>query len=771
MKRFLMIAAAVSAAVTAGAAILDSIRFGDPESELNHGFFGQEIGLVESAALGEPARKLLPTEPISWQGGSMKFKMHVNPRRINYATVKLWGGDVNENLLIVSIDGKQIGYRLFGDVDILDHGSAEPAVPGRFYYVTMPIPMSATYRRNMVEFEIAATGPIAPEKRDFADYQLEMRSPSRGIYGFYVHDDGFFLPPADERQGIPPEPIPPEPEDAGRAVEAFRSRANARINRWFEPGARFRTQEEMQLAAHAYSIRWTKAYRNPAIVEKLIAGLDELALRNMEDPGFVRNTVDTPDSEWCGFGPAGEAVVLMKEVLLPHLERPVELPDGSKVPRKTLWADLFEAGVKHLSTHRRPFADQSRIVDLNLYWSNCALRLIAPGKGIAPGRVLGFLRESAGIEPWSGPLDAKGAASWPSGRSHRFLTAKSLAKEFGDLQVRRGLLDWLGEAYEATRPAPGEAGDGPLREALRKAIRAESCFRYPGVDAQGNPLFRAESVIDWRKMTFPGRIAYVQSPEPGVSILRAAAAAEDPYAAGIVRQMISQGRFAPWLARRIAEGGDDVLTPGLLHLPEQYEAIMKLPQQGSGVLPMSDGEPDFVFSDEENGVLAVKDGREILYASLYWRAMRGVNFLARVHHIAPEFERIATVREEIRFSPSGMTWLRRNWINSGRGAGGVSYPGGRNSVHIGETLPVAWIPEGSSFQVGQESPHAGRGDFYRLDYGPYLVGMNSSPGRTFQIELPGKGAAYRILPAGRTVSPGESVEVEPMSTVVLKRVQ
>ena len=30
---------------------------------------------------------------------------------------------------IVSIDGKQIGYRLFGDVDILDHGSAEPAVP------------------------------------------------------------------------------------------------------------------------------------------------------------------------------------------------------------------------------------------------------------------------------------------------------------------------------------------------------------------------------------------------------------------------------------------------------------------------------------------------------------------------------------------------------------------------------------------------------------------------------------------------------------------
>ena len=49
--------------------------------------------------------------------------------------------------------------------------------------------------------------------------------------------------------------------------------------------------------------------------------------------------------------------------------------------------------------------------------------------------------------------------------------------------------------------------------------------------------------------------------------------------------------------------------------------------------------------------------------------------------------------------------------------------------------------------------------------------MNSSPGRTFQIELPGKGAAYRILPAGRTVSPGESVKVEPMSTVVLKRVQ
>ena len=770
MKFFSVIAVVAFAATIVQAAILDSIRFGDSGSERSHGFLCVEGRVAETAALGETARELLPRDPVSWQGGTMTFKMRVNPRKINYATVKLWGGDVNENMLILFVEGKQVGFRLFGDVDILDRGGVEPAVPGRFYYVTVPIPMSATYRRNQVEFQIVATGGIVPDGNSFEEYQKKMVSASRGIYRFYVHDESFFTPPGDEKQGVPPEPIPPEPIPDEEAVAAWKERVNEEIGRWLEPEWRFRTQEEILIAAHACLIPWTKAYRNPEIVDKIIAGIDELAWRSAVDPEFVRNTFDSPESEWCGFGPAGEAVCRLWEELKPLCKQMIELPDGSWLFREKLWENMFEAGVKHLSTHRRPHADQSRIVDLNLYWNNRALRLLGVGKGLGARRTLGFLRESAGIEPWSGPLDARGEASWPLGRTYRFLTAKSLAKEFGDIHVRWGLLDWLGTAYEATRPAPGEPGDAQLLDVLRKAVRAESYFRYPSVDAGGNPVMRAESVIDWRGVTFPGEIAYLQRPESGVSVLRAAAAAADPVAAGIVRQMMEEQQFSAWLARRTAGEGNGALTPGMLYLPEQYDLLGKQPSS-SVRLPMSEGEPDCVFSDEENGVIAVKDGGEIFYASLYWRARHGVNFLARIHHIAPEFERIATVREEIVFQPSGMTWLRRNWTNCGFAAGGIRYPGECVSVHRGETLPVAVIPHNNSFLAGQESPYAGRGDFYRLEYGPYFVGMNSSPGRTFQFKLPEKGAGYRILPSGRTFQPGENVEVGPMSTVVLKQVR
>ena len=769
MKVFSAIAIAAMVAVTAvQAAILDSIRFGDRSSERSHGFAGPQTRVVETGDPAETARELLPLEPVSWQGGNMRFKMRVDPRRPNYVTVKLRGDDVNENMLILYVDGRQVGFRHFGDVDILDHGSASAAVPGRFYYVTVPIPMSVTYRKSRVEFEIAATGGIVADGADFEHYQKEMRTPSRRIYDFYVHDDGFFEPPAGERQGRPPEPVPPE-SGSGDELEAFKAAVNHRLALLLVPGREFRNQEELRTAAHAYRTAWTPTFGNPALAENLLAGVDALALRSAMDSAFVRNTVPGPESEWCAFGPAGEAVCLLWQEFEPRLNEHLELEDGRTLTRRQVWTAMFESGVKHLSTHRRPWADQSRIIDLNLHWNNRALRLLAPGKGLPPARTLHFLYESAGIEPWSGPVDAQGVSSWPFGRQLRFLTAKSLAKEFGDVRIRGDRLDWLAAACEATRPAPDKPGDGRLLETLRKAIRAESFFRYPAVDGQGRPLMRAESVIDWRSSDFPGEAAYVQLPAPGLSVLRAAAVAADPGAIGIVQQMFAQNRFFPWLARLTADGAGE-LTPGLLRLPEQYEFLRRQPAAGGG-LPMSGEETELLFSDEENGVIAMKEGGEILYVSLYWRALRGVNFLARVHHITPEFERIATVREEVRFQPAGITWLRRNWTNSAAAAGGIAYPDRRDSVHLGETLPVAWIPDLTTFRPGQESPLAGRGDFYRLEFGPWLIGMNTTPDRVFHLELPEKGPRRRQIVTGREFPAGERVEVGPMSTVVLRQLR
>lgn len=190
---------------------------------------------------------------------------------------------------------------------------------------------------------------------------------------------------------------------------------------------------------------------------------------------------------------------------------------------------------------------------------------------------------------------------------------------------------------------------------------------------------------------------------------------------------------------------------------------------------MSPDQPDFVFSDEENGVLALKCGGEILYASLYRRARHAVNFLAKIHYLTPRIERIATIREEIEFESSGMNYVRPNWTNFGFGNGGghIHYPGEREfrSAHAGEVLPIAKIPEGIAFKPGQESPYAGRGEFYRASYGPFEIGMNATHDKEFTLRLPADGNSYRILPAGRVCEPGEKLVVKPMSTIVLRKDQ
>ena len=79
------------------------------------------------------------------------------------------------------------------------------------------------------------------------------------------------------------------------------------------------------------------------------------------------------------------------------------------------------------------------------------------------------------------------------------------------------------------------------------------------------------------------------------------------------------------------------------------------------------------------------------------------------------------------------------------------------------------MPEEFKFKEGEEHPLAGRCDFYRLAYGPYLIGMNASAVRNYPLAVPEKGR-YRQLPDGQEVKPGAAIPVTPKSTVVLKRI-
>jgi hypothetical protein len=164
----------------------------------------------------------------------------------------------------------------------------------------------------------------------------------------------------------------------------------------------------------------------------------------------------------------------------------------------------------------------------------------------------------------------------------------------------------------------------------------------------------------------------------------------------------------------------------------------------------------------------------VLYASLYWRARNAVNFLAAVHLVTPVYEHQAIVREEIRFTPSGSVYRRPSTVVFGFGNGGahLNYEPGAlpPSAHAGEELPIAAIPAGIPYKTGQESVFAGKGDFYVLRYGDYLIAMNTTANRPLSFDVPAEFATARDLvrPAAVPAGAGSRL-VSPRSTVILHR--
>ena len=84
-------------------------------------------------------------------------------------------------------------------------------------------------------------------------------------------------------------------------------------------------------------------------------------------------------------------------------------------------------------------------------------------------------------------------------------------------------------------------------------------------------------------------------------------------------------------------------------------------------------------------------------------------------------------------------------------------------------MPITKFPDGVPFKPGEESPYAGRGSFYQLQYGNYLIGMTSTRDKTYALKLTKnqKGLNAPDLVSGQPLSPAKGVNVPPFSTVVL----
>jgi hypothetical protein len=760
--RPLVLAASLCTAASAG--LLDTLVFGNPASESSHqtSATGSE---AKAGGLGEPCRHLLPGGEAAWQGGSLKFTVRVDPAKQNYFTLRLWGEDVSRNQLILQVEGKQVGYRHLGDIEALDLGTDAPAYPGRFYYRTCPLPLEITRGKRSVDCEIRASGPIWGYGTSFEQYQKPMTEATRGLYRVHTHDDACFVPPADEKQGAYPADAPLREGPGPEVLDALKSRVNRQIDGLIRDPQRPCNQMQALFLAEAYHTAWTRAAGKPETVAKVLVSLDSLYRGFIANPRLAEAEPSTYNPDWFGLGPCGRMLDLLATDLRPSLEESIDDGKGGKVIRRDAFRDMLVACRDWHREHRRQYNNQSMINDLyGIYLANRGIAVVAPAAALPEKQALGYLYESIGLAPWLGS-EVDGRPSRPLGDSFFQITAKGLTKELGYVGNYGEVLDWVAQIHEATRPAPGEPGDPAVKAQLVKIARARAPFRYPMLDRDGKRAMVMETVVGWRDVHFPGDVTYDQRASWDGSPFEVAAATGDPHLVGYCQQMLADNQFFASVARRMEDRGFRV-TFGLMGIPARYEAI-RAQAPSPHRLPMSWDQPDFVFTDEEDGVVAIKNGKEIFYASLYWRARHAVNFLARVHHITPAYDRIATVAVDIGFTPSGMEYVRPNWTNFGFANGGHRYPAEFVSAHAGQKLPIARIPEGVAFKPGQESIHAGRGDFYRLRHGPYLIAMNMSAGKTFELAVPAGGGVIRDLAAARDVSPGSLLKVGPRSTVIL----
>ena len=761
----------LTARLTAAAPV-DVLTFADVESEAAHNLVAEKSDVI-NGGLDIPARRLLPGGQHDWEGGRVGFTMKVDPAKQNYFTIRLWGSEVNHNRLILFCEGKQIGYRHLGDVEILDFGTKEPAYAGRFYYGTNPLPVEMTRGKRALKFEIRSTGPIWAYGGPFDKYQKPMEGPARGMYRVYTHTDGYFTPPADERQGAAPG-VPPVRKTPGPEVlHEVKARVNDAIAKILTdkdpPG-----QMQMQFLARAYSVGWTKAHQNPRVIERVVEGLDAVYAKYRADREFAWNDPSTWNPDWFGVGPSGQSIMLLAKPLAASFDQPDK--GFPQLKRREAWTEMLIVSREWNRRNRRLYTNQTMIKDLfGIYLCNRGVAVLDPAKAMPEEQARRYLYESVGLQPWLGSdTDPspdredtdRPSRNWGVTKDYVQLTAKGLTKELGYVGSYGEVLDWVGQIYDATRPGPGQPGDSKIRDQFVKIALARAPFRRPALDEDGNRAMRLESAIGWRDTAFPGIVVYGQKESRDASSLNAAAATLDPRLVGYAQQSFADNQFFATVRTKMGENMFRV-TSGLLETPDEYERIKAQPSSPHK-LPMTPGQGDFVFTDEEAGVVAIKHGDEVLYASLYWRARNAINFLARVHYTTPTLDRVAVVRQDVKFEPSGLTYTRPDHIDFGFAKGGHDYPGELHSAHAGEKLPIAKIPAGVEFKPGDESVYAGKGSFYTLWYGPYLIGMNCSEKGRYTLRVPaGVTEALELVSRKTISSDADGIVVPPWSTVIL----
>jgi len=736
--------------------ILDSVKFGDSDSEKSHQFSDEHSEIIQGG-LNQPARHLLPLDPVSYEGGRINFVMKVDGEKLNYLTVKLWGSDCGalRGRLLLWAEEKQVGYRNVGDYDILNQCDDGPLYPNRFVYVTVPLPPNLTKGHDQISLAISSLGPEWFYGTTFEQYQKNLTEATRGIYQAYTGTSPYFIPPADEIQGaLTVWPVRTSPGD--EILDQAKNKVNSQLERLVSQppvqGNNMRKREAVIRAlASGYVNPWASISKSDAALTQIIAAGDSYARAQAADSSFVGN-------DWPGAGPLGEAIMQ----IYPQLDTALAetIPDLSET-RRVAWSSVLKASVDFWRTHRRNYTNQSMIVDWNIYTANRALELIDPANALPEDKAMSYLYQAAGVAPWLGNDTPDGGSEKPYGSGYYLVTEKGLSRELGYVGTYgETILNFLSHMVRVT-------GDEKLRTQLAKIAHARTYFRYPAPDADGFRAMRLESIIDNRTAHYPAGVAYAMADVREDWELEPAAVLKDVESAGIAQQCLADDQCFARVARRLNDNDPNNIR-GMMQAVDDYKTVTALPPSPVR-LPMSDGQKDFAWADEGDAVLALRHGDQKLFINFYYRAERGINGIARIDDQTPTMERIVTAKTEFEYEPSGVKpYIRPHWIDTIRTPGFPPPGTDFDQAWAGEQEPVAARPSDAQ-QPSYDGwgPFLGKASFYHLRYGDYLIGMNCSDSKTYELAVPDNRKSASDLISGKTLSTEQPVQIPPMSTVVL----
>ena len=336
-----------------------------------------------------------------------------------------------------------------------------------------------------------------------------------------------------------------------------------------------------------------------------------------------------------------------------------------------------------------------------------------------------------------------GGHALPYGRHFYLVTSKGLTHETGMPGSDYG--EQQNEVTEMWRLS----GDTRFLDRAVTMAHARAHFQYPYVDAAGNRMMSFEDAIVWRNNYYPGR--------PRYTAWGVAANSRDATLVAYADQALDDHQLT--YVAEIPHG-----EPRAIFVPDDYEKLKALPRSGAK-LPTTDGQPDFAWTDEEDGMVAVKRGTELFFAQLYHRAY-SINGIATVHDITPTVDHYAEIDEQnVQFTPNGNLMTRG--MKLGIGNDDALWPDHPQSAYQGLRQMAGLLPADATdkcIDYGCNDPAVGLASFYGVRYGHFLIGMNTTTDKIFELAVPAGFSCGADLVSGSAMSP--PIRVGAKSTVV-----